>query len=651
MKSTAITIATLGLLLSSSPAVPPYINYQSVVTDSTGTGLGDAAPINRKILFRIYDAPTAGNKVWAEEQTVTISKGEFSVLLGNGIAAPSPDNTLHGDLIAVFAAENRYIGITVDNGDGTLNASDAEITPRARITSTAFAFRAKTADSIASGSSLQLVGSGATGGLGYYDSATPFGGINIGGPVLYGASGGALGSVNGATQTIALRWDASGIISGKGSGLSNLNANSLSSGTVADDRLSPNVALRADGNSFSGTQVMSGQLQVGSAITNANTRGLEVNGGMMVRTQNVNGGSTSGWNYPAFCIRRSDGNRQPASMISLGFRDDPWANIGIDATASISIYEANAANNASALTTSDKVDMRINSPGSMTLNSKHLQVFGGGEQSVSVHGSSDLSMELRASGVGEVYYEIATSSTGANSWKIGTNDDANLHFGYGGVGSMNYTEKMSILSNGYVGIGRYPTANKLEIEGNASKTTSGSWLANSDQRIKTDITTVKSALETLEKVRLVEFHYTKDYLERHPTIEDRSYLNVIAQEFREVFPRHVKSSEEKMADGSEILQVDTHPLTIYTAAAVQELNTRLKTTEARISVLEQQLAEQAKDLAALKAADEVRAKQLTQLQARESARDAQLAAITKALSSGDRPAARTVSLKRENGAE
>ena len=155
MKTTAITIATLGVLLSSSPAqaVPPFINYQSVVTDSTGAGLGDAAPINRKILFRIYDAPTAGTTVWAEEQTVTISKGEFSVLLGNGIAAPSPDNNLHGDLSTVFAAGDRYIGITVDNGDGTLNASDAEITPLARITSTAFAFRAKTADSIASGSS------------------------------------------------------------------------------------------------------------------------------------------------------------------------------------------------------------------------------------------------------------------------------------------------------------------------------------------------------------------------------------------------------------------------------------------------------------------------------------------------------------------
>jgi hypothetical protein len=34
----------------------------------------------------------------------------------------------------------------------------------------------------------------------------------------------------------------------------------------------------------------------------------------------------------------------------------------------------------------------------------------------------------------------------------------------------------------------------------------------------------------------------------------------------------VKSSGETLPDGSEILRVDTYPLTIYSAAAVQELH-------------------------------------------------------------------------------
>ncbi len=50
-------------------------------------GLGTGSPVNRKVIFRVFDAPTAGNRLWSEQHTVTISNGEFSVLLGNGIDA------------------------------------------------------------------------------------------------------------------------------------------------------------------------------------------------------------------------------------------------------------------------------------------------------------------------------------------------------------------------------------------------------------------------------------------------------------------------------------------------------------------------------------------------------------------------------------
>jgi len=125
---------------------------------------------------------------------------------------------------------------------------------------------------------------------------------------------------------------------------------------------------------------------------------------------------------------------------------------------------------------------------------------------------------------------------------------------------------------GKVGIKRTPATNALEVEGNASKTVASSWLANSDRRIKTDITTVTGALEKMDRVRLVGFRYTDEYRAAHPGIDDRHYLNVIAQEFAEVFPEHVKESGEFLSDGSPVLQVDTYPLTIYSAAAVQELH-------------------------------------------------------------------------------
>ena len=136
------------------------------------------------------------------------------------------------------------------------------------------------------------------------------------------------------------------------------------------------------------------------------------------------------------------------------------------------------------------------------------------------------------------------------------------------------------------GIGRTPTSNALEVEGNASKTVAGSWLANSDARIKRDIQPVTNALAKLGQVRLVSFRYTDEYRRTHPGVEERPYLNVVAQEFREVFPEDVKSSGEHLSDGGEILQVDTYPLTIYAAAAIQELNKKL----------EGKLAEQAAEL-------------------------------------------------------
>lgn len=125
---------------------------------------------------------------------------------------------------------------------------------------------------------------------------------------------------------------------------------------------------------------------------------------------------------------------------------------------------------------------------------------------------------------------------------------------------------------GKIGINRVPTINSLEVEGPASKSFAGNWASNSDRRIKCEIQSLTGALKKLDQVHLVDFRYTEAYRAAHPDIADRRYLNVIAQEFAEVFPEHVRGSGERLPDGSEILQVDTYPLTIYSAAAVQELH-------------------------------------------------------------------------------
>jgi hypothetical protein len=184
------------------------------------------------------------------------------------------------------------------------------------------------------------------------------------------------------------------------------------------------------------------------------------------------------------------------------------------------------------------------------------------------------------------FYGYATNGL-ARAWTYydGGNDTWYAH-----VGGLN---RLTIEGgSGDIGIKRTPLANDFEVEGTASKTTAGSWLANSDARIKTDVRTIDGALQTLDRVRLVDFRYTEEYRESHPSIADRRYMNVIAQEFREVFPDAVKGSGEKLPNGQEILQVDTYPLTIYSAAAVQELHRMLQEKDAEI-------ARQGKELASL----------------------------------------------------
>ncbi len=148
------------------------------------------------------------------------------------------------------------------------------------------------------------------------------------------------------------------------------------------------------------------------------------------------------------------------------------------------------------------------------------------------------------------------------------------------------TFRTFVYAAGSVGINRTAVANALEVGGDASKSTAGDWLANSDRRIKTDIQTIDNALDTLDRVRLVSFAYTDDYKAKHAGVSDGRYLNVIAQEFAQVFPDHVKGSGERLPDGSEILQVDTYPLTIYSAAAIQELRAE---KDAEIAVLKNRL--------------------------------------------------------------
>lgn len=116
----------------------------------------------------------------------------------------------------------------------------------------------------------------------------------------------------------------------------------------------------------------------------------------------------------------------------------------------------------------------------------------------------------------------------------------------------------------------------IDVVGNATKATAGAWKANSDMRIKQNIESIPNALATLQQIHPVTFEYTDAYRAEHPEIAPQRYYNVLAQEFRQVFPDAVAPSGEYLpgtakTPDNEVLQVDTYPAQIVTIAAVQEL--------------------------------------------------------------------------------
>jgi hypothetical protein len=139
--------------LAALAEVPALMSYQARVSDASGTLIGATTPANRDVTFKFYTESTGGTPVYTEAQKVTISGGEFSVLLGSGTGVsgfegPSaPATTPYITLQSVMDGD-LYLGITVD--DGT-DAADAEITPRQQIVSAAYAFRAKIAEGLPDG--------------------------------------------------------------------------------------------------------------------------------------------------------------------------------------------------------------------------------------------------------------------------------------------------------------------------------------------------------------------------------------------------------------------------------------------------------------------------------------------------------------------
>jgi microcystin-dependent protein len=155
----------LALVLVSIPAQaansnpPDLMTYQGYLVDNNGNTLGSPNPKNYDVVFRIWsDQAPNGNKLWTEQQTITVDNGYFSLLLGEGASYSGEARPALSSVFAAADAADRYIEIMV-KGIGT-GGTDLTIAPRLRLLTAPYAFLARTAvnaQNLANSTSAQIV--------------------------------------------------------------------------------------------------------------------------------------------------------------------------------------------------------------------------------------------------------------------------------------------------------------------------------------------------------------------------------------------------------------------------------------------------------------------------------------------------------------
>ena len=192
---------------------PAYMTYQSYLVDANGVALGNAAPKNYDVIFRIYNDQIAGTKLWAEQQTLTVDKGYFSVLLGEGSAVGAEAHPIISTLFTGTDISDRYIEMTV-KGIGS-GSSDVVIKPRLRLMTSPYAFVAQNALSAASlvNSSNSAVVN-VSGGYVGINRVLPGAALDVNGNALVSGTVTASGALSGASLTVSGAVAASGALSG-----------------------------------------------------------------------------------------------------------------------------------------------------------------------------------------------------------------------------------------------------------------------------------------------------------------------------------------------------------------------------------------------------------------------------------------------------
>lgn len=147
---------------------------------------------------------------------------------------------------------------------------------------------------------------------------------------------------------------------------------------------------------------------------------------------------------------------------------------------------------------------------------------------------------------------------------------------------------MVIDEAGLVGIGTDNPGYKLEVNGDAAKTSGGTvWINSSDERLKDITGEYQRGLDAITSLRPVTFFYKHGNPRGLPTHEEN--IGFIAQQVEEVFPEAVSEGKDGYLD------FNMHPVNVAVVNAIKEL-------KAENNALKAENMELREDIAQIKAA-------------------------------------------------
>lgn len=244
-------------------------------------------------------------------------------------------------------------------------------------------------------------------------------------------------------------------------------------------------------------------------------------------------------------------------------------------------------------------------PGQIAYKSNNEMSFvTNGQERMVIHYDGDVSIgttgpghNLEINGNDASITMNAYNSFGSRIYLYNSDPGANYYGGirFGSFGELLYKSNHSLTyglssvafltidANGRTGLGRVPVTNRLEVEGNASKTSAGDWAANSDARLKKNIRQLDSneMLEKLLSLQGITYEWNDDKTgSKRPT---GIQFGFTAQNIRDVFPTLVEE------DSLGYLQTAYGTYDPMFIEALRALNDKIKSLEAHNADLEMRL--------------------------------------------------------------